>query len=401
MVNDDLLTRSTLTEDEWRITPEPEALIPDSVQREQRSEQFRDALTPDDSSQTQPDAIVITHTDADGLTSAALLAERHGHDTPIRPVSYNGAYRFEHALADLLAAEITDRLVYICDFNPPDRAETDLPDALRRLIDERNCEITWYDHHQWVDDALTAYRDAGIDVIVDEDECTASLIRADVDHQFADHITELVDVTRDIDLWIRDDPRSPRLNIFAKLVDTPAEYVLTVLEHGPDLPADVSDRIDDQIDRDTRLEQAAVKHADVHTVAGTPIATTYTRGGRSSEIGNTLVESDPFGRDIDIAIILRAAGSVGIYSHSDGQGDDPDPSVFAQCHEIAGRLGGGGHPTASGFSVPVETFRDLARYWATAGDSVIDLILTESEHVLRDETANGNGNDEVKDTGPR
>ena len=401
MVNDDLLTRSTLDTDEWRITPEPDTLIPDSVKRKQRSDQFRDALRPNDPNMIDPSAVVITHGDADGLTSAALLTDLHGRHTAVRPVSYHGAYQFKHALADLIESNIADRPVYICDFNPPDYGNSNVPDDLRQLIGQRGCSVTWYDHHQWAEDAFNAHMGAGIDVVLNEDECTASIIQSDLDHEFADRVDELVDVTRDIDLWIRDDPRSPRLNTFAELVDTPAEYVLTVLEHGPDLPADVSDRIDDQIARDSRLEQAAVKHADVHTVAGIPIATTYTRGGRSSEIGNTLVESDPFGRDIDIAIILRAAGSVGIYSHSDGQGDDPDSSVFARCHEIAGRLGGGGHPTASGFSVPVETFRDLARYWATAGESVVDLILTESEHVLRDETSDGNGDDEANDTGAR
>jgi oligoribonuclease NrnB/cAMP/cGMP phosphodiesterase (DHH superfamily) len=385
MVNDDLLTRPTLSDEEWRITPEPDALTPDSIKHEQQSKRFHDAIEQHPAPGESPDVIVLTHGDADGLSSAALLQSLHQNRAVVQTVSYHGAYGYDDALQDLIDARVSHTLLYICDFNPPDRTDATVPEELHTLIKDRYCDVKWFDHHPWDDDVLTAYRNAGVDVVLDTDECTASLIQQDAEDQnvtFPRRLTELVAVTKDIDLWIRDDPRSPRLNVFAGLVDDPSEYVQTVLEHGVDLPADIDAQIDDRIARNERLEHAAVNHAESHKIGeDTTLAVTYTRDGRSSEIGNELTERA--GDAVDIAVVLRANVSAGIYSHSDGQGDDPDPTVFARCHEIASTLGGGGHPTASGFPIPVDTFRDLAEYWATAGESVHGQILDAAYHAVR------------------
>lgn len=107
---------------------------------------------------------------------------------------------------------------------------------------------------------------------------------------------------------------------------------------------------------------AAVDRAERYQIGDVTVAMTYVRGGRSSEIGNVLVEehSDIF----DVAIVQKPHGGMGIYSHSDREG-------FARCHEIAGELGGSGHPTAAGCEVPIETFRELAHYWSTTGESAM------------------------------
>ena len=386
MVNDDLLTRPNLTYDEWRVTPELDAVTPDSTKRERKSKRFRDTIKERSAPSESPNAIVLTHGDADGLTSAALLQDLHQNSAVVQTVSYHGAYGYEEALQDLIDTSAAPKMLYISDFNPPDSTDATVPEALHTLMDERGTQVVWYDHHPWNDDVLAAYRNAGVDVVLDTDECTASLIRAEAaEHGYTlpDHLSELVTVTKDIDLWIRDDPRSPRLNVFASLVDYPAEYIQTVLEHGVDLPDDIDTRVDERITRNARLEKSAVDHAKRYPIGeNTVAAIAYTRAGRSSEIGNELTETPEFG--VNVAIVLRANGSAGVYSHSDGQGDDPDPTVFARCNEIASTLGGGGHPTASGFPVPVNHFRDLAEYWATAGESVHGDVLDAAYQPVRD-----------------
>lgn len=365
MIDNTLLSRDALGFDEYAITPKPNHLIPDSIERERVREQLRTELT------TDPDAVIITHTDADGFSSAALLVEAIGSNTVVQPIDYAGGYRFEHVLDDLEAV-VSNIPIYICDFNPGSRA---CVSQLERLIGELDCQITWYDHHQWDDGLVTTVQSAGVDVVIDEDECATSLIEHDHPYEFAPHLRDLAICTKDIDLWIREDKRSDRLNVFASLAE-PWEYIETVLEYGADLPSRVERRIDDCLERERELEQAAIDNRFSTRVGDCTVAMTYSRGGRSASIGNELVEDHP--DDYDIAIVMQTHGAMGIYSRSDRE-------TFASCHEIASQLGGGGHPTAAGSKVPVETFRDLAAYWATAGTSVRSKVTSAIETVVHSE----------------
>ena len=393
MVSDALLDRDELPFDEWAVTPAPEHLIPDAIEHERESERFHEQLRIGTSEHPCP-PVVITHTDADGLSAAALLVEHTGTDenTAVRPVSYHGAYQFKDALSDLVNFGIFETQIYITDFSPD---EATPPDALVTLIDEHDCEVTWYDHHEWPDGARETHRDAGIELHIDTGECATSLLHRELaaggghggsESGWPEHIDDLVAVTKDIDLWIRDDPRSPRLNTFASLVDDPWKYIDSVLNHGADHPPGIEQRIDDRIARNKELEAWAVENADTYDISPYTVATTYVKGGRSSEIGNELCENPEHG--VDIAIVLKTHGGAGVYSHSDGQGENPDPDKFSRCHEIAGELGGGGHPTAAGFSVPTSTFHDLAWYWARAGKSAMDDVLVAAEAVINSEATN-------------
>lgn len=357
MPSDDLFDRDKLGFEEWSQTPKPEHLVPDAIEREQQREFFQSRL------QDEPSSVIITHTDADGLSSAALVAHSTDHhtqtETLVQPIDYHGAYRFEHVVEDLRTTTLLNEIdLYVCDF-----ALDEPVDGLRNLGVRVNT-AQWFDHHQWDDDTAAAVRDAGFDLVVDEDECTASLLVSELGPFNARH-EELAHVTKDIDLWIRDDPRSAKLNTFASMVDGPWEYIATVLKCGPSLPDDILNRIEQRTAEDVKLEQAAVGRAKTIFVNGIKVGVTYSRGGRSSNIGNGLVEEVP--EDYDIAVVMKSHGGIGIYSHSDRTG-------FARCHEVARELGGGGHPTAAGCDAPVETFRELAEYWTTAGDYVISDI---------------------------
>jgi oligoribonuclease NrnB/cAMP/cGMP phosphodiesterase (DHH superfamily) len=389
MVTNELLNRDELSFDEWAVTPAPEHLVPDAIEHERESEWFHEQLRIGNSeSYYRP--VILTHTDADGLSAAALLVAHLGGigEASVRPVSYHGAYQFEDALSDLLDTGFNDTPIYITDFSPDAAA---VPDDLETLIHERECPVYWIDHHEWPYGTLAAHREAGINASVDTTECATSLIHRlfyDENGGWPDRITELAAVTKDIDLWIRDDPRSPRLNTFASIVDDPFDYINNVLEHGVKHPPDVEQQIDERIARDEELEAFAVENATKYATADDPwtVAITYSKGGRSSEIGNELCENPE--HDVDIAIVLKTHGGAGVYSHSDGQGDDPDPGVFSRCHEIASEFGGGGHPTAAGFSVPVENFRDLAEYWASASGTVRPAVLQACYDVFNETEGN-------------
>lgn len=363
MVSDALLSKHSLPEHEWVVTPNPEDLVPDSIERERTSEQFKRALGKD------PDAIVLTHDDADGLTSAALVAEYVGGRVPIQPVSYHGAYQLEHACEDILDVGIEETPVYVTDLSVDDAASTG---GIDRLINDNDCTVEWYDHHQWASVPRQYTEAAGVDLTVDTEECAASLLRRELNADWPAHVDELVDVTKDHDLWIKEDPRSDRLAAYADIT-APDLYVYTVLDYGVDLPSDAAKAVDQHLSQVEWLEEEAIQRAEGHEVANYHVALTYIRGGRSSHIGNYLTEEHAAG--YDIAIVCKPHGGVGIYSHSDRE-------TFARCHEVAAELGGGGHPTAAGADVPVECFRDLASYWAHAGATVYEDLLDAVRAVV-------------------
>ena len=371
-MNDNLLTRDELGFEEWSVTPDPETLVPDSIARERERNLFRSNLA------TDPDAVIVSHTDADGLTSVALLSRlAEDSDHCFQTVGYQNAYRFEHVLDDLQDPpdEFTKRgtALLVADFVPD---SADCVDQLSQLIDA-GMFVRWFDHHQWGDDLRTAIEDIGVDLTVDTDECAASLIFREVEYDWLHRTHELVTVTKDRDLWINEDPRSPKLNTFARIAG-PSEYVNTVLSHGVDFPEEIEDRITERQELDAKLEQAAVDRADSHSMGdGFDVAVTYTAGGNTSNIGNELVENhDPL---FDLAVVCTPS-SVSFYAHSEA-------STFDHCHEVAGELGGGGHPTAAGAGVPVYYFRDLAAYWTSCaqGTRAETRILNAVAEVLRGE----------------
>jgi len=366
-MDDRLLSREALDDAEWAVTPHPDHLVPDAIKRERTREAFQDAL------RDGPPAIVLTHIDADGLSSAALLVDHEGVATAVQPLSYHGAYRFEHALDDIQRADLeTATPIYIADFNADSRQQA------ARVVDlaRQGHDITWYDHHQWDGAIVQQLRDGGVDLLLDDDQCTASLIAQAADWPIGDYLRELVAVTKDIDLRIHEDPRSERLHTFARICDGAMEYIGIVLHCGVAFPDDVEERIDERIERDEWLEALAVDNRVCYDVGPYTVGVTYVRGGRSSEIGTELAETPAYG--IDIAVVLKPPGGMGIYAHSNRE-------TFARCHEIAEQLGGGGHPTAAGCAVPVDRFRELARYWATAGDHVHDAVLDAVRAVVSED----------------
>ncbi|RQG93709.1 DHH family phosphoesterase [Natrarchaeobius oligotrophus] len=383
MIDDELLSREQLGTGEWAVTPKPEHLVPDSIARERDRTQFRSQLA------DEPVGVIVTHTDADGLGSAALLVDHlqrafdaAREEIVVQPIDYDGAYRFEHVVEDLQDAGVIETPIYISDFNLD---ELDTLAGLETLAADQGCPITWFDHHQWSDDHLDALEDAGVVIEIDDDECATSLIARELG-PFDDRIRELAECTKDIDLWIRDDPRSEFLNVYASMVETPWQYISVVLEHGPDLPDGIQAEIDERLERDRELEQIAVENrSPTRTIEGYDVVCTYSRGGRSSTIGNELVEEHP--SDYDVAIVMKTHGGIGIYSHSDRTG-------FVRCHEVAEWLGGGGHPTAAGCSAPVQTFRELADYWKTRGASVREEVIDAVHHVASSERLAGVSSDE-------
>jgi oligoribonuclease NrnB/cAMP/cGMP phosphodiesterase (DHH superfamily) len=320
------------------VLPGEGFFYPDSLEEEEAEREARETLS-------DSEVVVVADPDADGLACTALVRLIHGEGA-LLPA---GPHELEEALAWVAEYANPGATVYICDLCPDSERDIDaLPTAVSRVA-----SISWYDHHQWDDDLAAQVEEAGVALTVgDSDEvCTADVALAQLDHSFDERFEELAAVTRDHDLWIREDERSDDLADYAYWAD-PEEYVETVLEHGADLPAEVEEYLAERRVEKEALIEKAIERAELREVGPWTVGVTYGRCSQN-EVAEALRE-----QGADAAVIVKPAGSASIRG----------TERFERCHEVAAQVNGGGHPKAAGCKPDIyDDMLDYAHHWTTQG----------------------------------
>jgi oligoribonuclease NrnB/cAMP/cGMP phosphodiesterase (DHH superfamily) len=311
---------------------------PDSIEDEQAELEAAQTLA-------DAEVVVVADPDADGLACTALVRIAHGAGEllPAGPHELGDALEW---VSEYAAAEAR---VYVCDLCPDRESDIEALEVATDAVDS----ITWYDHHQWDEDLETAVRAAGVDLVVgDSDEvCTADVALAELDYEFDAAYEELAAVTRDHDLWIREDERSDDLADFAYWAE-PEEYVDTVLEHGVDFPAEVQELLAERRVEKEALIEKAIERSQLRDVGPWTVGVTYGRCSQN-EVAEAMREEGA-----DASVIVKPAGSASI------RGTDS----FERCHEVAAQVNGGGHPKAAGCKPDIyDDMLDYAHHWTTHG----------------------------------
>jgi oligoribonuclease NrnB/cAMP/cGMP phosphodiesterase (DHH superfamily) len=373
---------------------------PDSLDEEYADRRAKEAIA-------GADVVVVADGDADGLACVALLRELYDAALDVAPFEESLAERVApdppatdtddddetseqespvglvtaspHSLTDALerVAEYGDpgADVYVCDLCPDDETITAPVDD----VVDRAASVRWFDHHQWDPSVEDAVRDADVDLVIGEsdEECTADVALRALSHDFPDHLDALAAVTRDHDLWIKEDSRSDDLADYAHWASA-EEYVTVVGRYGPDLSEPVLDYLEERRVEKERLVEAAVDRAEMHAVGPWTVGVTYGRCSQN-EVAEALRS-----QGADAAVIVKPAGSASIRG-SEG---------FERCHEVAGQVNGGGHPRAAGCKPDIyDDMLDYAHHWSTEGYaarrvilSAVERLAAESETGEADET---------------
>jgi len=354
------------------------------------------------------ETVVVADTDADGLACVALVREARDAALDVAP--------FEEAIADRLADvtgkdeddtddedgeespvalvpagphSLSEALERVAEFLDPgaDVVVCDLAansydavaESLERLVGRAE-SVRWFDHHQWDDDVAEAVRATGVDLVVGEsdEECTADVALRSIDYEFPAHLVDLAAVTRDHDLWEKEDPRSDDLADYAHWT-SPEEYVTMVGRYGPDLPEPVMAYLADRREEKDALIAYAVDRADLKQVGPWTVGVTYGRCSQN-EVAEALRE-----RGADAAVIVKPAGSASIRG----------TESFERCHEVAGQVNGGGHPRAAGCKPDIyDDMLDYAHHWSTEGNAARRVILAAFERLLDDESGEADDEDD-------
>ena len=387
---------------------------PDSLGKQRAQQRAKEAIE-------GAEVVVVTDSDADGLGCVALLRElydaaldvadfeaelerqladgperddKDGNDTDGDPTANAHAestvallaaspYSLSNALEQVAEYADPEIDLYVCDLCP-DEYEP-IAEPLGTLV--RRCDrVSWYDHHQWDDDVAAAVRDAGAELVVGEsdEECTVDVALRSLEYEFPDRFRELAVVTRDHDLWLKEDPRSDDLADYAHWAD-PEEYVTVVGAYGVDLPEPVEGFLEERRVEKQRRIDAAVDRAVTTEVGPWTVGVTYGRCSQN-EVAEALREAGA-----DAAVIVKPAGSASIRG-SEG---------FEHAHEVAGQVQGGGHPRAAGCKPDIyDDMLDYAHHWTTEGQAAKRVILQAFERVAEeleeaDRAADSEGGDDT------
>jgi len=384
-MDDDLLDSDALSLSRKSRLPGAGFFYPDSLDEEYADRRAREAIE-------GAEVVVVADGDADGLGCVALLRDVYDAALDVAPFEASLAARTDptltddeddedereespvglvtaspHSLDDALerVAEYADPGVdvFVCDLCPDDESVIETVEA---TVDRADA-VRWFDHHQWDDDVAAAVRAAGVDLVVGEsdEECTADVALRSLDYDFPDHLAALAAVTRDHDLWIKEDPRSDDLADYAHWASA-EEYVTVVGRYGPELPEPVVDYLDHRRVEKERLIEAAVDRAEMESVGPWTVGVTYGRCSQN-EVAETLRK-----QGADAAVIVKPAGSASIRG-SEG---------FERAHEVAGLVNGGGHPRAAGCKPDIyDDMLDYAHHWTTEGATTKQVILAAFERV--------------------
>ncbi len=271
--------------------------------------------------------VIVTHTDLDGVASAALIIKALGRVDRIY-------FTQPHQLHSALCRVPNSCELFIADLGINDSTLDKVLRELRRITSSGG-RVRWFDHHVWRCEWINAIINIGVELHVDTSTCGAGVVAKylPINDSWAN---ELVRAACSVDLWLFNDWRGNYLARYVGYREGGAwrERIARELASADELISEEVERVaEEMIDRELKLYSKVLKGAKVSRVAGYRIA--YYLKPRTehvtSYIGNLLLSRF----NADIAVICRE-GSLSLRSR--------EVDVVG----IARALGGGGHPRAAG-----------------------------------------------------
>ena len=200
-MNDWLIDDDRLPRERRSLLPGEGFFYPDSLRQEQEKSEAAESLT-------DAETAVVADTDADGLACVGLVREACG-EAALVPSGPHEIRQSIEWVAECLPAGAT---VFVCDLCPDSPADIEGLDVLAD-----RATVRWFDHHQWEPAATERVREAGVELVVgdSDEECSADVTLRSLPGDVPDRFADLAAVTRDHDLWLKEDPRSDGLADYA------------------------------------------------------------------------------------------------------------------------------------------------------------------------------------------
>lgn len=276
--------------------------------------------------------IVVTHTDLDGIASAAIITRSL---SKVDKYVFTQPHTLHRVLSRIKCLEDCD--IYICDLSPNHGNISSILSTVRKLV-ENGTKIWWFDHHVWEPSWVESVLNAGVRLSQDTSTCSAGIVYRQLG--FGDSISEhIARAACSLDLWVFDDWLG---NFLARYVgysksEDWRKKVAIKLSKGVMLDEEVLKAVEESMDRELKILSEAIRKGGVSDICGIRVVYYYksVKDHITSYVATLLMSRF----NADMAVICRR-GSVSLRSR--GKVD---------VREIAKKLGGGGHPNAAGFSL--------------------------------------------------
>jgi oligoribonuclease NrnB/cAMP/cGMP phosphodiesterase (DHH superfamily) len=286
------------------------------------------------------EAVIITHTDLDGVSSAAIYLRLAGLEPDVDVIiHFTEPYKLHKVLNNLPDSK---KLV-ITDLGPNASTIDAIAERLGRLVRD-GARVEWYDHHRWQEEWITKIRSLGVKLHVDVSTCAAGVVARYAPQELGveadEFVNRLARITCAADLWRWDEPMAGRLyrvveRYHGRRGDKWRRSLVKGFYSGslwwPELEEALNEYLKLEFEgfnkslRSVRIvERSSCRIVGVLKPRGPPAA---------SIIASSLLSR----YDADIAVIVRKRGR-GISLRS----------RRVNVREVAVELGGGGHPKAAG-----------------------------------------------------
>ena len=271
--------------------------------------------------------VVITHTDLDGIASAALICR-------VVNEPENIYFAQPHQLGAVLSKVPNGAYVYITDLGINAGTYSKVVENVRRIINSGG-RVRWFDHHVWDEEWINGLSDLGAEIYVDTSTCAAGVVMKYFPVS-GEGVNELVTATCAIDLWLFNDWRG---NFLARYIgykggwEWRVKAVQLLKNFKGELTPEIIDKVSEVFDNELRIYSDVVKEASTKFVEGIKLAYYFKNNNEhvTSFIGNLMLSRFA----ADVALICKYK-SISLRSKN------------FNVREVAKALGGGGHPQASG-----------------------------------------------------
>ncbi len=287
----------------------------------------------------------VTHTDLDGIGSAATLlrvyGRRPGRDAT---VAFTEPYELHEVLRGL--GEYVERgdLLAITDLGLNEDTRGPVLDAIKSIV-SRGARVEWYDHHVWSEADAASLSRLGVEIYVDRTTCATGVVAryAAGGRGSADtFLGELVDAVCSADLWRWTNSLSAKLFRAAGSREAGNEWRVKVLEKFLDgilWDEELERRLEEYVNAELANMREILKTVYTLEAGRARIAVAYKENGppANSIVGALLTSR----YKADIAAIVRPNGVISLRSRK------------VNVQRIAVKLGGGGHPRAAGAKIRI------------------------------------------------
>ncbi|WP_460123227.1 DHH family phosphoesterase [Stetteria hydrogenophila] len=282
---------------------------------------------------------VVTHTDLDGVASAAVYLRIAGLEPDEATVVFAEPYNLHEAVGGYAEYMEKGDVLAVMDLGVNRSVLDSLVSTVQDLLG-RGVEVEWYDHHVWGPEA-ERFKSMGVKLFVDRSTCATGVVAKyapTVKGVEADgYIRELVAAVCAADLWRWDHHLAPKLfRILGRRgEDEWRSRLLEKLYSGTLWDEEMQQKLEDYVNRELKGFSKILSTAKVKVGrSGCRVVVARKDEGPPSNsiVGSTLL----YRFQADIAVIARPNGAISLRSRR------------VNVERIASMLGGGGHPRAAG-----------------------------------------------------